>query len=77
MNRSDPYSSTLRPRVMVQGQARYLEDTVNADRVRALLLAGVRSTVLWRQCGGTRLKLVFGRGHLIRAAGELKADDGN
>jgi len=67
--------STLRPRVMVQGHARYLEDTATADRVRALLLAGVRSAVLWRQCGGTRLNLVFGRGRLIRTARALKTED--
>ncbi len=67
--------STLRPRVLVQGHAQYLEDGANADRVRALLLAGVRSTVLWRQCGGSRLKIVFGRGRLLRAAGELKTED--
>ena len=66
--------STLRPRVMVQGEAMTLTDPGNANRVRALLLAGMRSTVLWRQSGGSRLKLVFGRQALIRAAEALDHD---
>lgn len=66
--------STLRPRVTVQGEALTLTDPANANRVRALLLAGMRSTVLWRQSGGSRLKLIFGRQRLIRAATELDSD---
>ncbi|MDZ7749961.1 MAG: high frequency lysogenization protein HflD [Halofilum sp. (in: g-proteobacteria)] len=65
--------STLRPRVMVQGEARFLEEPDTANRVRALLLAGMRSAVLWRQCGGSRLRLVLGRGRLMDAAAELDA----
>ena len=63
--------STLRPQVMVQGEAALLENPTNANRVRALLLAGIRSAVLWRQCGGSRLKLVFGRQRLLRSVFEL------
>ena len=63
--------STLRPQVMVQGEATMLENPVNANRVRALLLAGIRSAVLWRQCGGSRLQLVFGRQRLLRSVFEL------
>lgn len=56
--------SQLRPRVLVGGEQRYLADAENADKIRALLLAGVRSAVLWRQCGGARWKLLFYRGRL-------------
>lgn len=73
---ADLYSrtiSTLKPRVMVQGDARYLEEPDTANRVRALLLAGIRSAVLWRQCGGSRFRLIFGRGRLMTAAAELDA----
>jgi high frequency lysogenization protein len=66
--------STLKPNVMVRGESRFLENPGTANRVRALLLAGVRSTVLWRQCGGTRLKLILGRSRLLQAANE--ADSG-
>ncbi len=65
--------SKLRPRVIVQGDATHLEDGQNADRVRALLLAGLRSAVLWRQSGGSRLKLILGRGRLLSAARALDA----
>lgn len=71
---ADLYSetvSTLRPQVVVQGSASHLNDARVANQVRALLLAAIRSVVLWRQCGGSRLKLIFQRHRLIRAAGEL------
>ena len=51
--------STLRPRIIVEGNPRYLQDEANVDRVRALLLAAIRAAVLWRQLGGTQLRLFF------------------
>ena len=51
--------STLRPRIIVEGNPRYLQDDANVDRVRALLLAAIRAAVLWRQLGGTQLRLFF------------------
>ena len=51
--------STLRPRILVEGDPRFLNDAQNVDRIRALLLAAVRATVLWRQLGGTQLRLFF------------------
>jgi high frequency lysogenization protein len=60
--------STLRPQIMVQGDASTLTNPTNANRIRALLLAGMRSTVLWRQSGGSRLQLILGRQGLMRAA---------
>ena len=74
---ADLYSntiSTLQPRVLVQGNPLYLEETSVANRVRALLLAGIRSTVLWRQCGGSRLKLIFARNRLLQAASEAEPE---
>lgn len=71
---ADIYSqtiSTLRPQIMVQGNVAHLNDTRIANQIRALLLAAIRSIVLWRQCGGTRLRLIFQRQKLVRAAGEL------
>ncbi len=62
--------STLQPRILVQGDPRYLQEAHTANRVRALLLSGMRSTVLWRQCGGSRFKLILGRNRLMRAASE-------
>lgn len=53
--------STLQPRVMVNGDQTYLSRPDIASKVRALLLAGVRSALLWRQCGGSRWKFIFYR----------------
>ena len=53
--------STLGPRVMVSGEQPWLNNEINASKVRALLLSGIRSAVLWRQCGGTRWQILFSR----------------
>lgn len=58
--------STLTPRIIVQGEEGYLSSPDNANKVRALLLAAMRSAVLWRQVGGRRWQLLFMRGALAR-----------
>lgn len=63
--------SQLKPRVIVSGEQHYLSDNDNAARIRALLLAGVRSALLWRQAGGVRWKLLFLRTRLQREARRL------
>lgn len=45
--------SHLRPRVMVQGNPHYLGQADIVAEIRAVLLAAVRSAVLWRQMGGS------------------------
>lgn len=56
--------STLQPRIMVNGDPAYLSRPETANKIRALLLAGIRSAVLWRQCGGSRWKFIFYRGKI-------------
>jgi high frequency lysogenization protein len=63
--------STLNPRIMVNGDPALLQDVAVANRIRALLLAAMRSAVLWRQCGGTRLGLLLGRRKMTEHAREL------
>lgn len=58
--------STLTPRIIVQGEQGYLSNPETAAKVRALLLAAIRSAWLWRQVGGRRWQLVFGRGAMAR-----------
>lgn len=53
--------STLLPRIMVQGEQKYISDPININKIRALLLSGIRSALLWRQCGGKRWKFLFYR----------------
>jgi high frequency lysogenization protein len=58
--------STFRQRIQVQGDARHLQQANNAAKIRALLLAGIRSARLWRQLGGHRWQLVFSRRKLLK-----------
>jgi len=67
--------STLNPRIMVNGEPARLQDTAVANQIRALLLAAMRSAVLWRQCGGTRLGLLLGRRKLTNSAEALLHTD--
>jgi high frequency lysogenization protein len=53
--------STLQPRIMVNGEQMYLSRPDIANKIRACLLAGIRSAMLWKQCGGTRWKFLFFR----------------
>ena len=71
---ADAYSnhiSPLLPRVMISGEPIHLKAAHNADRIRALLLAGLRAAVLWRQCGGSQLKLLLLRKPMQRAVAKL------
>ena len=63
--------STLNPRIMVNGDPSRLQDPTVANQIRALLLAAMRSAVLWRQCGGTRLGLLLRRRKMTATAVEL------
>ena len=59
--------STLRPRILVSGDQNILGNPDNQNLVRTLLLAAMRSAVLWRQCGGGRLTLILRRKALLEA----------
>ena len=63
--------STLPQRIQVSGEPRFLQVEENANRIRAVLLAGIRSAVLWRQTGGRRWKLLICRGRTLEAARQL------
>ncbi len=65
--------STLGPRIMVSGDHGHLANPATAAKVRTVLLAGIRSAVLWRQTGGQRWRLLFSRGRIARTAAELLA----
>ena len=57
--------SPLGPRIQVNGSPSCLQQTQTQHKIRALLLAGVRAAVLWRQIGGKRRQLVFSRKAMI------------
>ncbi|VFP84553.1 High frequency lysogenization protein HflD [Candidatus Erwinia haradaeae] len=57
--------SPLGPRIQVMGSADILKNIQVQHKIRTLLLAGIRSVVLWQQVGGRRWQLMFLRNHLI------------
>ncbi len=59
--------STLGKRIQVTGDAQVLAREQTAERIRSLLLAGIRMAWLWQQLGGRRWHLVFRRRPLIVA----------
>jgi high frequency lysogenization protein len=71
---SEIYSSLispLSPRVIVYGDPACLSVSDNSNRIRALLLAGIRAAFLWRQSGGGRLTLLFRRRALLQETRRL------
>jgi len=63
--------STIKPRIMVQGEQVYLRNPDTAGKIRTLLLAGIRAAVLWQQLGGSKWKLVFSRKKYAITANQL------
>lgn len=69
------YKSTLSHlsfRIQVIGNPTYLQNTHTANKVRTLLLAGIRAAALWRQAGGRRWHFVLKRKAFANAITELK-----
>ncbi len=60
--------SLFKFRIIIWGSRRILTAPDNMKKIRALLLAGVRSSVLWRQVGGSRLQLIFSRAKIHKMA---------
>ena len=59
---SSIYQQTLSmvdPRIVVNGENVNLMNPIQAARIRTALFAGVRSIILWKQLGGSKLKLLI------------------
>jgi high frequency lysogenization protein len=67
--------STYRYRIQVAGNATHLQDSRVADRIRSMLLAGLRATILWRHVGGSRIGLLLGRARLLHAVRAVQRGD--
>lgn len=61
------------PRIRILGVQKHLQNETNTSRIRSLLLAGLRSAVLWRQLDGSKLQWVLGRGRLLHALDEASS----
>jgi len=59
--------SHLKPRVLVQGNPHYLGQATVVAEIRAVLLAGLRSAVLWRQLGGSLWDFILHRKDMVIA----------
>lgn len=72
---ADLYKDTLSQlsfRIQVTGNPTYLQNPNTANKVRTLLLAGIRAAILWRQCGGRRWHLLIKRKAFLRTIEQLQ-----
>ena len=69
--------SSFKFRIKVTGSVQQLQNADNADLIRALLLAGIRSAWLWRQLGGRRWKLIWQRRKVQATAQRLSRELGS
>ena len=68
------YSDTISqipPRIMIRGEVLHLQNPDNQHKIRSLLLAGIRSAMLWHQLGGRRRQILIGRRRIQRNARAL------
>jgi len=63
--------SELSPRIQVHGDPSFLQHADNVNRVRTLLLAGIRAAMLWHQKGGRRWQFVFQSNKILKIATNL------
>jgi len=68
------YSDLISPLgtpIQIAGEPSILKLPINQQKIRALLLAGIRSSVLWRQVGGKRRNILFARSKIVVCAQDL------
>lgn len=68
------YSDIISPLgtpIQVAGNPEILKQPANQHKIRALLLAGIRSAVLWRQVGGKRRTILFSRSKIVECAEQM------
>jgi len=76
---ADLYGETIShmtPRIIVHGKPVYLGQSSNTDKVRALLLSGMRGAHQWRIHGGSHFQLLMRRRALAREAQHILQRNG-
>ena len=71
---SELYLSTIRkvePRIIVNGDNKYLTDKNNAAMIRSLLLCAIRSYILWQQSGGSKFRIFIFKKKIAELATKL------
>lgn len=74
------YSDVISPignKIQISGDPAKLKQIANQHKIRALLLAGIRSAVLWRQVGGKKRNLIFARAKVVDSAQTLLSSPNN
>ncbi len=64
--------STLKPRIVIHGKPEYLNHSSNTNRLRTLLLVGIRAAYVWRQHGGNHFRLIVERKKMLDALDSLQ-----
>jgi len=71
---SELYLSTIskvEPRIIVNGDNKYLTDINNAAMIRSLLLCAIRSYILWQQSGGSKFRIFLFKKKIAELAVKL------
>ena len=63
--------SELAPRIQVHGDPVFLQQADNINRIRALLLAGIRAAMLWHQKGGRRWHFIYQSNKILKISASL------
>lgn len=59
-------ASTLKPKIIVQGNAESFKHPNEVAMIRALLFAGLQAAHYWRNLGGSPMKLIFSKGKILK-----------
>ena len=60
--------STYPTKIQVSGNSQFLQQPANQSKIRALLLAAIRSAVLWNQVGGKKRHFLFSKAKIVDTA---------
>ena len=60
--------SKINPRIIVNGDNKYLKENNNASMIRALLMSAIRSYILWEQSGGSKFRIFIFRKKIAKLA---------
>lgn len=63
------------PKLIIYGEEQFLRRTELQEMIRALLLAGIRASVLWNQVGGRRYSLLFKQKEIADCARKIIEDN--
>lgn len=63
--------SIMRPQIIVQGEQANLQQAGVPEQIRTMLLAAMRSAVLWQQKGGGKFRMVWEQTRMKHAAKKL------